>query len=68
MLFYSDAAGVTVVDWQTLGVGLPARDLAYFTATSLKPELRCAIENDLVDDYYRELSGYGVSGYDRETC
>jgi hypothetical protein len=68
MLFYPAAAGVTVVDWQTLGVGLPARDLAYFTATSLKPELRCAIENDLVDDYYRELSGYGVSGYDRETC
>jgi hypothetical protein len=68
MLFYPDAAGVAVVDWQTLGVGLPARDLAYFTATSLKPELRCAIENDLVDDYYRELSGYGVSGYDRETC
>jgi hypothetical protein len=68
MLFYPDAAGVTVVDWQTLGVGLPARDLAYFTATSLKPELRAAIEDDLVDDYYRALCGYGVSGYDRETC
>ena len=40
LLFSPDAAGVTVVDWQTLGVGLPARDLAYFTATSLKPELR----------------------------
>ncbi|MGA8543818.1 MAG: phosphotransferase [Mycobacterium sp.] len=68
MLFYPDASRVTVVDWQTLGVGLPARDLAYFTATSLKPELRCAIENDLVDDYHRALSGYGVTGYDRETC
>ena len=59
---------MTVVDWQTLGVGLPARDLAYFTATSLKPELRAAIEKDLVDDYHRALQGYGVSGYDRETC
>ena len=68
MLFYPDATSVTVVDWQTLGVGLPARDLAYFTATSLKPELRSAIENDLVDDYHRALSGYGVTGYDRETC
>src|SRR5581483_11576651 len=68
MLFYPDASRVTVVDWQTLGVGLPARDLAYFTATSLKPELRCAIENDLVDDYHRALCGYGVTGYDRETC
>jgi Ecdysteroid kinase-like family len=68
MLFYPDASSVTVVDWQTLGVGLPARDLAYFTATSLKPELRSAIENDLVDDYHRALSDYGVADYDRETC
>ena len=68
LLFYPDASRVTVVDWQTLGVGLPARDLAYFTATSLKPELRSAIEKDLVDEYYRALSGYGVAGYDRETC
>jgi Phosphotransferase enzyme family len=68
MLFYPDASRVTVVDWQTLGVGLPARDLAYFTATSLKPELRSAIEKDLVDEYHRTLSDYGVTGYDRETC
>jgi hypothetical protein len=68
MLFYPDAAGVTVVDWQTLGVGLPTRDLAYFTATSLKPELRSSIENSLVDEYHRALSGYGVTDYDRETC
>jgi Phosphotransferase enzyme family len=68
MLFSPDATRVTVVDWQTLGVGLPARDLAYFTATSLKPELRAAIENDLVDAYHQALSGYGVTGYDRETC
>src|ERR1700733_11825787 len=68
LLFSPDAAGVTVVDWQTLGVGLPARDLAYFTATSLKPELRASIEHDLVDEYPRALADYGVTGYDRETC
>jgi aminoglycoside phosphotransferase (APT) family kinase protein len=68
MLFYPDANSITIVDWQTLGVGLPARDLSYFTATSLKPELRSAIEEDLVDEYHRTLSGYGVTHYDRETC
>jgi hypothetical protein len=68
LLFFPDGAGVTVVDWQTLGVGLPARDLAYFTATSLKPELRASIEKDLVDEYHRALAGYGVAGYDSETC
>ncbi|ORV98303.1 phosphotransferase family protein [Mycobacterium kyorinense] len=68
MLFDPDANTVSVVDWQTLGVGLPARDLAYFTATSLKPQLRAAIEADLVDEYHRALCGYGVTDYDRETC
>ena len=59
---------VSVVDWQTLGIGLPARDLAYFTATSLDSELRATIEEELVDDYHRALLGYGVTDYDRETC
>jgi len=68
MLFDSDANSVTVVDWQTLGVGLPARDLAYFSATSLKPELRAAIEENLVEAYHQALTEYGVTGYDRETC
>jgi hypothetical protein len=68
LLFLPDGAGVTVVDWQTLGVGLPARDLAYFTATSLTPDLRATIEKDLVDEYHRALDDFGVTGYDRETC
>ena len=35
-----------------------------------QPQARAArsIENDLVDEYHRALSGYGVTGYDRETC
>ncbi len=68
MLFDPDRTRVSVVDWQTLGVGLPARDLAYFTATSLNSQLRATIEQDLVDDYHRALLGNGVTGYDRETC
>jgi hypothetical protein len=68
LLFDPGRSRESVVDWQTLGVGLPARDLAYFTATSLNSELRPAIERDLVDAYHRALSGHGVRGYDRETC
>ncbi|MEI7715332.1 MAG: phosphotransferase [Mycobacterium sp.] len=60
--------GVSVVDWQTLGVGLPARDLAYFMATSLDSQLRATVEEGLVDEYHQALLGYGVTGYDRETC
>ena len=68
LLFDPERTRVTVVDWQTMGVGLPARDLSYFTATSLLPELRAAIEDDLVGDYHQALLGYGVMDYDRETC
>ena len=60
--------GVSVVDWQTLGVGLPARDLAYFVATSLDSQLRATVEEGLVDEYHQALLGYGVTGYDRQTC
>jgi hypothetical protein len=68
MLFDPDGTRVSVVDWQTLGVGLPARDLAYFTATSLNSLLRTSIEEDLVADYHRALLGCGVIDYDRDTC
>ncbi len=68
LLFDPDRTRVSVVDWQTLGVGLPARDLAYFTSTSLDSQLRRTIEEDLVDEYHRALLGYGVTCYDRETC
>jgi hypothetical protein len=68
MLFDPARTRVTVVDWQTLAVGLPARDLAYFTATSLVPDLRSTIEKRLVNAYHRALSAYGVTDYDRDTC
>jgi hypothetical protein len=68
MLFDPDHTRITVVDWQTLGVGLPARDLAYFTATSLAPELRSEVEEELVGRYHEALLGYGVTGYDADTC
>lgn len=68
LLFDPEYRRVSVVDWQTVSVGLPARDLAYFTATSLNSELRAAIEEDLVGEYHQALQGYGVTDYDRETC
>ena len=59
---------VTVVDWQTLGVGLPARDLAYFTATSLLPDNRAGAERGLVESYHSALLSHGVRDYGIETC
>ena len=68
LLFDPERTRVTVVDWQTVGLGLPTRDLAYFTATSLLPDDRAGMERDLVERYHRTLIGYGVADYDIETC
>lgn len=68
VLFDPDRTRITVVDWQTLGVGLPTRDLAYFTGTSLLPAARLAADDDLVAAYHAELAAYGVEDYDLDTC
>ncbi len=68
LLFDPARTAVTVVDWQTLTVGLPARDLAYFTATSLSPDERADVEQNLVTVYHHALRSHGVTAYDRETC
>ena len=68
LLFDPQRTEVTVVDWQTLAVGLPARDLSYFLATSLQPADRAAGERALVDVYHEALLARGVTGYDREMC
>jgi aminoglycoside phosphotransferase (APT) family kinase protein len=68
LLFTPDDSRVSIVDWQSLTVGLPARDLTYFTATSMQPELRREMERELVLIYHQSLRTYCVSGYDLETC
>ena len=68
LLFNPARTRVTVVDWQTLAVGLPARDLACFIATSLAPDDRALYERELVEIYHRALEGHGVRDYDAQTC
>lgn len=69
LLFPPDGGpGVVAVDWQTLSLALPARDLAYVVATSLDPEPRRVAEEALVAAYHRALVGHGVTSYSREQC
>ncbi|ORM32174.1 phosphotransferase [Williamsia sp. 1135] len=60
--------GVTAIDWQTLSLALPARDLAYFIGTSLSPAERRENERDLVADYHRALQSHGAHDYTFENC
>ena len=59
---------VTAVDWQTLSLGLPARDLAYLVGTGLEVVARRAHEEGIVAAYHSALSSHGVAGYDRATA
>ena len=63
-----DPSGVAAVDWQTVGLGPPGRDLAYFLATSLRTEDRRRHEADLLETYHRALAEQGVTGYSLGDC
>jgi aminoglycoside phosphotransferase (APT) family kinase protein len=52
--------GVYAVDWQTLTVAPPGRDLGYFLATSLDVEQRREHQDALVAEYVDELHRLGV--------
>ncbi|MFI6095018.1 oxidoreductase family protein [Lentzea sp. NPDC051213] len=64
----NDGAAVHAVDWQTLSLALPARDLAYFVATSLEPAARRNNEQDLVGTYHRALGPDVTAGFTYEQC
>ena len=70
LLFGTDAGGypVATVDWQTISIGLPARDLAYFLGNGLTVDDRRTHELGLVERYHDALCSYGVTGYTLETC
>jgi hypothetical protein len=61
-----DGRSVVVLDWQTVSVGAPARDVAPFLFGSLSAEDRRTAEAVLLDRYAALLAAHGVRGYSRE--
>lgn len=71
MLFAAGRADrpLTVVDWQTVQLGVGPSDVAYFLGSAFEPELRRSCERDLLIRYHRALvEDYGVAGYPFERC
>lgn len=68
LMFGEDPDDVVALDWQTMVIGPPTRDLAYFLGTCLEIEERRRSERSLVDFYYQELTRRGVQGYSAEAC
>lgn len=61
-LLFAPDGGVTVVDWQTLGIGSPFMDLAYCIGTSFAdPAERQEQEGDLFNLYLAVLASNGVT-------
>jgi hypothetical protein len=58
------AKPIVVVDWQTVGVGSGAADVAYYMGTALEPEARAAQEVGLFARYREGLLRHGVSERD----
>lgn len=64
----ADAPPVTLIDFQTVRVGPPGVDLAYFMACSLPTEERRKIERDVITAYHQELVKAGVKDFDWDAC
>ena len=67
-LMFGSGGRVWAVDWQTLSLALPARDLAYVVGTGLDVEDRRRGEAELVAAYHAALLGHGVTDYSAELC
>ncbi|MFE6922041.1 phosphotransferase [Nocardia sp. NPDC057663] len=64
----STAGAATVIDFQTVRLGPPGVDPAYFLGSSLPTESRRSAERDLIADYHQQLVGAGVTGFDFDAC
>jgi hypothetical protein len=68
LLFAPTGDRVVVVDWQTVAVGPPMRDVAYFLGTSLDSIQRKAHETQLVSRYHDALVARAVPDYGADQC
>lgn len=59
---------VTVVDWQSVTVGNPLVDVAYFLGAGLQPEVRRETDEGIVHSYYQGLLEAGVRDYSWDRC
>jgi len=59
---------VSVVDWQSVRVGRPMNDVAYFLGAGLVPEVRRPVEASIVRDYHGRLTDAGVADYAWDRC
>lgn len=67
-MLFGGSYPLTVVDWQSPGIGAGAADAAYFMGTALEPGARRECERELLASYHQALSGYDIGNYSAERC
>jgi hypothetical protein len=67
-LLFDDEPAPRVVDWQGVGRGPAAYDVAYFLSGTLPTQVAAQAEVRLVAGYHRALLAGGVEGYALEAC
>jgi len=58
----------TIIDFQTVRLGPPGVDPAYFLGSSLSTETRRTSERALLTEFHNRLSATGVASYDFNAC
>ncbi|MEM9621554.1 MAG: phosphotransferase [Pseudomonadota bacterium] len=64
----ASAPEVTTVDWQSVRVGKPLSDVAYFIGSALPAEVRRTVEMDILREYHEALLRAGVTDFSWEAC
>jgi hypothetical protein len=59
---------LSVVDWQTVRLGVGTSDVSYFMSAAMPPERRRSCEEEMVGAYHAALAAYGVEGYSLDRC
>ncbi|MBO6543601.1 MAG: phosphotransferase [Alphaproteobacteria bacterium] len=61
-------ARITAVDWQTITLGSPLADVAYFIGAGLRADTRRPVEEELVRTYHTALTAAGIKDYSWDAC
>ena len=60
--------GITALDWQSITLGAPMNDVAYFIGAGLEAGVRRPVEEELVKAYYHDLLNAGIKDFSWEAC
>lgn len=59
---------ITVVDWQSVTLGRPLSDVAYFLGAGMVPADRRACEEEIVRAYHGAMRDAGITDYPWDNC